>query len=76
MRLVAKKRKKAAATRRHTTRKSRLKLGAAELTVPAGRSGATGWVALNRTARRLLKRHRWVGTRVELRGTATDAARA
>jgi glycerophosphoryl diester phosphodiesterase len=57
-------------------RRSRLKLGAADFTAPAGRSGATAWVALNRNARRLLKRHRWVPTTVELQGTATDAAPA
>ena len=72
MRLVAKKHKKAAAARRHKTRKSRLKWAP-----PSSRSRpalrTTGWVALDRTARRLLKRHRWV-RRVELRGTATDAA--
>lgn len=70
MRLPAKKGK------RKKARKSRLKLGAAEFTAPAGRSGATAWVALNRNARRLLKRHRLVPTRVQLQGTATDAAPA
>jgi hypothetical protein len=63
-----------AAKKGKKARKSRLKLGAADFTAPAGRSGATAWVALNRNARRLLKRHRWVTTRVELQGTATDAA--